>query len=54
MTFARTPASYRSAPPELDEHGSAIRQWLRDADKTPLPTTTAVTQPVPTRSEQNT
>ncbi len=54
MTFARTPASYRSAPPELDEHGSAIRQWLRDADKTHLPTTTAVTQPVPTRSEQNT
>jgi crotonobetainyl-CoA:carnitine CoA-transferase CaiB-like acyl-CoA transferase len=28
ITFSATPASYPLAPPELDEHGEAIRAWL--------------------------
>jgi len=28
VTFSKTPASYPLAPPELDEHGEAIRAWL--------------------------
>ena len=28
MTFSATPATYRLAPPELDEHGDDIRAWL--------------------------
>ena len=28
VTFSATPASYRLAPPELDEHGDDIRAWL--------------------------
>ena len=26
--FSATPASYRLAPPSLDEHGDGIRAWL--------------------------
>jgi crotonobetainyl-CoA:carnitine CoA-transferase CaiB-like acyl-CoA transferase len=29
MTFSRTPPTYRLAPPALDQHGDAIRGWLR-------------------------
>jgi crotonobetainyl-CoA:carnitine CoA-transferase CaiB-like acyl-CoA transferase len=29
ITFSDTPASYRYAPPDLDEHGDEIRSWLR-------------------------
>ena len=28
VTFSATPATYRLAPPELDEHGDDIRAWL--------------------------
>jgi crotonobetainyl-CoA:carnitine CoA-transferase CaiB-like acyl-CoA transferase len=28
VTFSATPASYPLAPPELDEHGDSIREWL--------------------------
>jgi crotonobetainyl-CoA:carnitine CoA-transferase CaiB-like acyl-CoA transferase len=28
VTFSATPATYRLPPPELDEHGEAIRAWL--------------------------
>ena len=28
ITFSATPADYRLPPPDLDEHGDAIRQWL--------------------------
>jgi crotonobetainyl-CoA:carnitine CoA-transferase CaiB-like acyl-CoA transferase len=28
ITFSATPADYRLPPPDLDEHGAAIRQWL--------------------------
>jgi crotonobetainyl-CoA:carnitine CoA-transferase CaiB-like acyl-CoA transferase len=28
ITFSDTPASYRQAPPTLDEHGDEIRAWL--------------------------
>jgi crotonobetainyl-CoA:carnitine CoA-transferase CaiB-like acyl-CoA transferase len=28
VSFSKTPASYPLAPPELDEHGEAIRAWL--------------------------
>jgi crotonobetainyl-CoA:carnitine CoA-transferase CaiB-like acyl-CoA transferase len=28
VTFSKTPPSYPLAPPELDEHGAAIRAWL--------------------------
>lgn len=29
ITFSRTPASYRSAPPTLDQDGDAVRRWLQ-------------------------
>jgi crotonobetainyl-CoA:carnitine CoA-transferase CaiB-like acyl-CoA transferase len=28
VTFSATPATYRLPPPELDEHGDAVRAWL--------------------------
>ncbi len=28
IRFSATPPTYRSAPPELDEHGDEIREWL--------------------------
>ncbi|HEY0640060.1 MAG TPA: CoA transferase [Pseudonocardiaceae bacterium] len=28
LRFSRTPASYRLPPPELDEHGAEVREWL--------------------------
>jgi crotonobetainyl-CoA:carnitine CoA-transferase CaiB-like acyl-CoA transferase len=28
ITFSETPAEYRLPPPELDEHGAQIREWL--------------------------
>jgi crotonobetainyl-CoA:carnitine CoA-transferase CaiB-like acyl-CoA transferase len=30
VSFSATPASYRLAPPELDEHGDDIRAWLAE------------------------
>jgi crotonobetainyl-CoA:carnitine CoA-transferase CaiB-like acyl-CoA transferase len=36
VTFSVTPASYRLAPPELDEHGEEIRAWL-SAPAVPAP-----------------
>jgi crotonobetainyl-CoA:carnitine CoA-transferase CaiB-like acyl-CoA transferase len=30
VLFSVTPASYRLAPPELDEHGDDIRAWLAE------------------------
>lgn len=30
ITFSRTPASYRTGPPALDQDGEAIRSWLRE------------------------
>jgi crotonobetainyl-CoA:carnitine CoA-transferase CaiB-like acyl-CoA transferase len=30
ITFSATPARYTLPPPELDEHGAAIRAWLAD------------------------
>jgi crotonobetainyl-CoA:carnitine CoA-transferase CaiB-like acyl-CoA transferase len=30
ITFSATPARHALPPPELDEHGSAIRAWLAD------------------------
>lgn len=30
ITFSATPASYRSAPPALGEHGSDLRAWLSE------------------------
>ncbi len=32
IRFSRTPAGYRLPPPELDEHGSALREWLAEED----------------------
>lgn len=29
IRFSRTPATYRLPPPELDEHGAELREWLR-------------------------
>jgi crotonobetainyl-CoA:carnitine CoA-transferase CaiB-like acyl-CoA transferase len=29
IRFSETPPDYRLPPPELDEHGAAIRSWLR-------------------------
>jgi crotonobetainyl-CoA:carnitine CoA-transferase CaiB-like acyl-CoA transferase len=31
ITFSSTPADYRLPPPELDEHGEEIRQWLTES-----------------------
>ena len=31
ITFSATPARYTLPPPELDEHGAELRQWLGDA-----------------------
>jgi crotonobetainyl-CoA:carnitine CoA-transferase CaiB-like acyl-CoA transferase len=31
ITFSGTPASYRYAPPTLDEHGEEVRAWLQGA-----------------------
>ena len=28
ITFSRTPAGYRLAPPGLDQHGDELRRWL--------------------------
>ena len=33
VSFSATPASYRLAPPELDEHGEEIRAWLAGEDE---------------------
>lgn len=30
VRFSRTPAVYRLPPPELDEHGAELREWLAD------------------------
>jgi crotonobetainyl-CoA:carnitine CoA-transferase CaiB-like acyl-CoA transferase len=35
VTFSATPASYRLAPPELDEHGDDIRAWLSSPAESP-------------------
>ena len=32
ITFSRTPATYRTAPPALDQDGEAVRRWLQDAE----------------------
>jgi crotonobetainyl-CoA:carnitine CoA-transferase CaiB-like acyl-CoA transferase len=32
IRFSETPATYRLAPPELDEHGAQLREWLEDKD----------------------
>jgi crotonobetainyl-CoA:carnitine CoA-transferase CaiB-like acyl-CoA transferase len=32
IRFSETPATYRLAPPELDEHGAQLREWLEDED----------------------
>jgi crotonobetainyl-CoA:carnitine CoA-transferase CaiB-like acyl-CoA transferase len=35
ITFSATPVDYELAPPDLDEHGDAVREWLakpRDQD----------------------
>ncbi|MBN9181279.1 MAG: CoA transferase, partial [Microbacterium sp.] len=32
ITFSRTPASYRAAPPALDQDGEAVRRWLLVAE----------------------
>jgi crotonobetainyl-CoA:carnitine CoA-transferase CaiB-like acyl-CoA transferase len=31
ITFSDTPPGYRFPPPELDEHGAEIRQWLEES-----------------------
>jgi hypothetical protein len=31
VAFSKTPASYPLAPPELDEQGAEIREWLRSS-----------------------
>jgi crotonobetainyl-CoA:carnitine CoA-transferase CaiB-like acyl-CoA transferase len=28
ITFSATPAAYTLPPPQLDEHGAEIREWL--------------------------
>jgi crotonobetainyl-CoA:carnitine CoA-transferase CaiB-like acyl-CoA transferase len=33
VTYSATPPDYPLAPPELDEHGEAIRAWLRGRGK---------------------
>src|SRR5215210_3244158 len=33
IRMSRTPASYRLAPPELDEHGDDVRRWLAAAQE---------------------
>ena len=33
ITFSSTPARYRLPPPELDEHGTEIRNWLTQGDQ---------------------
>ncbi|MEU8041456.1 CoA transferase [Streptosporangium sp. NPDC049078] len=34
IRFSRTPAGYRLPPPELDEHGAELREWLaKDNDR---------------------
>ncbi len=30
IRFSRTPATYRLPPPDLDEHGAELRQWLSE------------------------
>ncbi|WP_169077087.1 CaiB/BaiF CoA transferase family protein [Microcella alkalica] len=45
MRFSRTPASYRSAPPRLDEHGEAIRRWLRGDELAPALQHSTLTAP---------
>ncbi|MEO2132693.1 MAG: carnitine dehydratase [Microbacterium sp. 69-7] len=32
ITFSRTPATYRTAPPDLDQDSAAIRRWLQDGE----------------------
>lgn len=32
LTFSRTPASYRTAPPALGQDGESVRAWLSNAD----------------------
>ncbi|WP_199431989.1 CaiB/BaiF CoA transferase family protein [Qaidamihabitans albus] len=33
VRFSETPVSYRLPPPELDEHGAALRKWLGDREE---------------------
>ncbi|ETK34022.1 CaiB/BaiF CoA transferase family protein [Microbispora sp. ATCC PTA-5024] len=33
IRFSRTPAGYRLPPPELDEHGAELREWLTGPEK---------------------
>jgi crotonobetainyl-CoA:carnitine CoA-transferase CaiB-like acyl-CoA transferase len=35
IRFSATPASYRLPPPELDEHGAELREWLNTPRETP-------------------
>ncbi|MGJ6968339.1 CaiB/BaiF CoA transferase family protein [Streptosporangium sp. G11] len=32
IRFSQTPAGYRLPPPELDEHGAELREWLTEED----------------------
>jgi hypothetical protein len=36
VTFSKTPASYPLAPPELDEQGAEIREWLAQSSPSAL------------------
>lgn len=33
MTFSKTPATYRTPPPTLDQDGDVIRRWLQDDEQ---------------------
>ena len=33
ITFSATPPGYTLPPPDLDEHGAAIRAWLQRPDR---------------------
>ncbi|AXK31870.1 CoA transferase [Streptomyces armeniacus] len=35
IRFSETPAAYRLPPPELDEHGTELREWLEDGPDCP-------------------
>ncbi|MEV0400117.1 CoA transferase [Actinoallomurus sp. NPDC050550] len=37
ITFSDTAATAPTPPPDLDEHGDALRAWLRSTDPVPLP-----------------
>jgi crotonobetainyl-CoA:carnitine CoA-transferase CaiB-like acyl-CoA transferase len=42
ISLSATPATYRTHPPRLGEHSTAIRQWLDDVQESPLVSATTL------------